>query len=147
MDLDALFNAPFVPPKAIEPIAPPSRSTAVSAFVPNPYPPKTEECRIEELHIAEREYQQLQKVESKKELAYNKVQEMLVDASEPATAKMVDLMEATRTIQTKDGDIITVPDPKTQLLAAKDILDRAGHKPIERSINLNDTAINIKLDW
>ncbi len=60
------------------------------------------------------------------------VENKIIEASTPAIVKMTNLLEAKKTMMTKDGDVIEVPDPKVQFQAAKDLLDRAGHMARQR---------------
>ena len=119
-DLNNLFEQTLLEAKTVETKAP--KSIFYST------PPSLENKLVDPLR---------QKVEDRKSLAYNIVQNKFIDASEVASEKMIELLEAERPIQTKMGNIVYVPDAKVQLLAAKDILDRAGHGPVVKNINLS----------
>lgn len=141
MDLDSLFDAPLPPPQPkvhfIEPLTTPTVPvppflTEDPVFVPQVIEPIVPEVPRPDPYLGAvqriKEEELMVKVNSKKEQAFQLVQEKIVDASNPAIGTMINLLEAKKTIQTKDGDILEVPDPKIQFQAAKDILDRAGHQ-------------------
>lgn len=144
MDLESLFDAPPVPPQKIDRVIGPliTPTVPLPPFTPDAPAPVWINQRIDDrdknhkIMVKEIGEQRALEILSKKDLAFQKVQDNLVDASNPAVEKIVSLLEAKRTIQTKDGGIIEVPDPKTQLAAAKDLLDRAGHQAVQKTMTM-----------